>query len=102
MQNFYKTICVSAFIATICGTAFADNRTSETCSGELSTTGKTIYDAVAPSVKADTILKKLLKKKVRPLVMSGKLKRKDAKANAPLAGECLLLLKQEKQDHTDA
>jgi hypothetical protein len=38
-----------------------------------------------------------MKKNVRPLVMSGKLKRKDAKANAPLAGECLLLLKREKQ-----
>jgi hypothetical protein len=102
MKMLYQTICLSLSIAAISGTAFADEVKPDACAASLSPTGKTIFEAVAPSVEADTNLKELLKKKVRPLVMSGKLKRKDAKANAPLAGECLLLLKQQKQDQTGA
>lgn len=102
MKTVYKIMCLSLGIAAMSGTAFADEVKSGACAASLSHTGKTIFEAVAPSVEADTDLKKLLKKKVRPLVMSGKLKRKDAKANAPLAGECLLLLKQEKQGQTGA
>jgi len=100
MKNLYTIVCVTAGIA-MSSTAFADKQNSENCAAELSQTGKAIYEAVAPFVEAETNLKELLKKKVRPLVMSGKLKRKDAKANAPLAGECLLLLKQEKQNHSE-
>jgi len=97
MKTLYKTMCLSLSIAAMSGTAFADTVNSETCAASLTPTGKAIFEAVAPSVEAETNLKKLMKEKVRPLVMEGKLKRKDAKANAPLAGECLLLLKQEKQ-----
>ena len=97
MRALYKIICLSLGVVMMGSTAFAVEMNSETCAASLSSTGKTTFDVVAPYVEADTNLKKLLKKKVRPLVMSGKLKRKDAKANAPLAGECLLLLKQEKQ-----
>ena len=97
MKTLYKTMCLSLSIAAMSGTAFAEKVNSEICAVSLTPTGKTIFEVVAPSVEADTNLKELMKKKVRPLVMSGKLKRKDAKANAPLAGECLLLLKQEKQ-----
>lgn len=102
MKTVYKTMCLSLSIAAMSGTAFAYEVKSGACAASLSPTGKTIFEAVAPSVEADTDLKKLLKKKVRPLVMSGKLKRKNAKANAPLAGECLLLLKQEKQARASA
>jgi len=101
MKTRYKTICLSLSIVAISSAAFADKMNSETCAASLTPTGKIIFEAVAPSVEAETNLKKLLKKKVRPLVISGKLKRKDAKANAPLAGECLLLLKQEKQSHSE-
>ena len=96
MKTLCKTIYLSLSIAAMSSTAFADKVNSETCAASLTPTGKTIFEAVAPSVEADTNLKELMKKKVRPLVMSGKLKRKDAKANAPLAGECLLLLKLDK------
>ena len=97
MKYLSKTVFVTAVVTAMSSPAFADKQNSENCAAELSQTGKTIYEAVAPSVEAETNLKELLKKKVRPLVMSGKLKRKEAKANAPLAGECLLLLKREKQ-----
>jgi len=102
MKTLYKTIYLSLSIAAISGTAFADEVKPDACAASLSSTGKTIFEAVAPSVEADTNLKELMKKKLRPLVMSGKLKRKDAKANAPLVGECLLLLKQKKQGQTGA
>jgi len=101
MKTFYNIMCLSLSIAAISGIAFADDVKSDACAASLSPTGKAIFEAVAPSVEAETNLKKLLKKKVRPLVMSGKLKRKDAMANASLAGECLLLLKQEKQNHSE-
>lgn len=97
MKPRYKTIFLGLSIAVMSDVAFADTMNSETCAASLTPTGKAIYEAVAPSVEADTNLKELMKKKVRPLVMKGKLKRKSAKANASLAGKCLLLLKQEKQ-----
>jgi len=97
MKSIYRAICVTAGVAAMSNTAIADEVNSETCAAALSPTAKTIYEAVAPSVDADTNLKKLIKKTVRPMVMSGKMKRKQAKENAPSAGECLRLLKSEKQ-----
>ena len=96
MTTIHKSVCIVLCVFAMSGAAYAEEMNSETCAEALTPTGKTIYVAVAPSVEADSDLKKLLKKTVRPLVMSGKLKRKEAKANAPLAGKCLLLLKQEK------
>ena len=96
MKTLYKTIFLSLSIAAMSGTAFADKQNSETCAASLTPTGKTIFEAVAPSVEAETNLKELVIKKVRPLVLSGKLKRKDAKASVLLAGKCLHLLQQEK------
>ena len=96
MKTLCKTIYLSLSIAAMSGLAFAHTVNSETCAASLTPTGKTIFEAVAPSVEADTNLKKLVIEKVRPLVLSGKLKRKDAKANVLLAGKCLHLLQQEK------
>ena len=96
MKNLHKTIGLGLITIMISGTVFADTMTSESCAASLSPTGKTIFEAVAPSVEADTNLKKLVKEALRPLVLSGKLKRKDAKANVLLAGKCLHLLQQEK------
>lgn len=101
MTTIQKFVCIVLCASALSGTANAEGMNSETCAQALTPTGRTIFNAVAPSVETDTNLKKLLKKQVRPLVMSGKLKRKDAKANAPLAGKCLLLLKQEKQSGSD-
>ena len=88
MKNLHKTIGLGLITIMISGTVFADTMTSESCAASLSPTGKTI--------EADTNLKKLVKETLRPLVLSGKLKRKDAKASVLLAGKCLHLLQQEK------
>jgi len=60
MQTLYKTICFSLSFAAISDTAFADKVNSETCAASLTPTGKAIFEAVAPSVEAETNLKKLL------------------------------------------
>ena len=96
MKTRYKIICSSLAIAMMSATSLADEMNADGCAAALSPTGKTIFEAVAPSVEADTNLKKLVKETLRPLVLSGKLKRKDAKANVLLAGKCLHLLQQEK------
>lgn len=101
MNTLHKSLSLAILASLIGANAIAEEPSSEACAADLSPTGQTIFKAVAPSVEADTNLKKLMKKKVRPLVMKGKLKRKDAKANAPLAGKCLHLLKQEKSSQTE-
>jgi len=65
MKPRYKTIFLGLSIAVMSDVAFADTMNSETCAASLTPTGKAIYEAVAPSVEADTNLKELMKKKVR-------------------------------------
>ncbi len=72
MKSIYRAICVTAGVAAMSSTSIADEVNSETCAAALSPTAKTIYEAVAPSVDADTNLKKLIKKTVRPMVMWAK------------------------------
>lgn len=101
MKIFHKRSRVAGVICVVGALLFAtvaqaDEQASQTCAAELTPTGKAIFEAVAPTVNADSDLKKLIEKKVRPLVLKGELKRKDAKANAPAAGKCLHLLQQEK------
>lgn len=95
MKNLFKSFGLVVMLTFGANSAKAQG-TPELCAADLTPTGQAIYEAVAPYVEADSNLKKLIKKKVRPLVMKGELKRKDAKANAPLAGECLLIIKQAK------
>jgi len=57
-----------------------------------------IYTAVSPKVMADSNLRKLVKKDVRPKVFSGKLSIKAARKNAQEASVCLSLLKLESSE----
>lgn len=65
MKILHKTICFSLSFAAISGTAFAGKGNLEACAAFLSPTGKTIFEAVAPSVEAETNLKKLFNTKRR-------------------------------------
>lgn len=96
MFKYSKMIASTALALFLAEATWANIQTTESCVAALTPTGKVVYDVVAPSVEANSNLKKLLKKKVRPLVFDGTLKRKVAKANARQAGECLRLLQQEK------
>jgi len=63
------------------------------CAMDLAPKAQSIFDAVASKVEPDTNLKKLVKKHVRPKVLSGKLSVKSARKNAQAASACLRILK---------
>ena len=69
--------------------------TAAACAENLSTDAKQIYDLVAPDVNQSSIIKDIMIAKIKPLVMSGKMDRNLALAEAPKAGECLTLLQQD-------
>ncbi len=73
--------------------AAADPAALKTCIDGLSPDARTIYTAVAPKVKPDSVIPDLLRATVRPMVMGGKLTSSAAKASAPAAGQCLAMLK---------
>ncbi|MGJ5136348.1 hypothetical protein ACQR1V_00065 [Bradyrhizobium oligotrophicum] len=74
--------------------ALAGNRAAaDSCAAKLSPVAKQIYDATAPAIGPDSVVKDVIVERVRPLVMAGRFDRDTARANATPAGECLVLLK---------
>lgn len=66
---------------------------SASCAMDLQPGAKTIYIAVAPKVMKDSKLRRLVKKEVKPKVLSGKLSIKAARRNSKAASICLKLLR---------
>ena len=66
---------------------------SATCAMDLQLEAKTIYLAVAPKVMKNSKLRGLVKKEVKPKVLSGDLSIKAARKNAKAATICLKLLR---------
>lgn len=66
---------------------------SASCVMDLSPSAKKIYLAVAPKVKKDSKLRKLVKKEVKPKVFSGQLSIKAARRDSKAASICLRLLR---------
>lgn len=52
-----------------------------------------MFRAVAGQVKGDSDIAALMRKTVRPMVMTGQIRRDEAEQNATSVGKCLLLLK---------
>jgi hypothetical protein len=71
----------------------SDPAAATKCAGGLGPDARQIYDLVAPEVTPASNIKDLIVAKARPLVMSGKMSRDDARAAANQAGPCLKLLK---------
>ncbi|BAM88093.1 conserved exported hypothetical protein [Bradyrhizobium oligotrophicum S58] len=89
---FVALIAVSSCL--LSQSALAGNRpAAESCAAKLSPVAKQIYDASAPAIGPDSVVKDVIVERVRPLVMAGKFDRDTARANATPAGECLVLLK---------
>ncbi len=84
-------IAVLAIIAPVA--AIAGEQEAQECAAALSPEAKQIYDAVAPKVEADSDLRSLMRREVRPMVENGDLTRQQARSNAPAAGACLVKLK---------
>ncbi|WP_407049219.1 hypothetical protein [Methyloraptor flagellatus] len=75
------------------GAARADLAAGAACAAKLPVPAKLVYDAVAPALKPDSVMKDVVIAQVRPLVLSGKLDRASARAAAEAAGPCLKLVK---------
>lgn len=79
--------------AGLTATAAQANPAADKCASGLSPEGQLMHRTVAPHVKADSDIEKLMRSHLRGLVMSGKLKLKTAEANGQAVGRCLSLLK---------
>ena len=75
------------------GIAVAGAREAEACAARLPEPGQKMFRAVAGQVKGDSDIASLMRKTLRPMVMSGRLRRDEAEQNATSVGKCLLLLK---------
>ncbi len=69
-----------------------DIAAADACAAKLGPGARQIYVLAAPEVKPSSVIKDVLVAKLKPLVMSGKIDRNQAQAEAPKAGECLKLL----------
>jgi hypothetical protein len=73
--------------------AFAGQLEGAACAARLAPTGQMMFQAVAEHVKSDSDIATLMRERVRPLVMTGRISREDAKQNGQAVAKCLLLLK---------
>lgn len=73
--------------------AHAGQPEAQACAARLAPEGQMMFRAVAEHVKPDSDIPSLMREYVRPLVVSGRIRRDDAQHNAPSVGKCLLLLK---------
>ena len=68
---------------------------SAQCAAALPKPGRLMFKTTAPHVKADSDIAMLMRAFITPLVMDGKVTRKEAMDNANAVGACLMLRKQE-------
>ena len=68
---------------------------SAQCAAALPKPGRLMFKATAPSIKRDSDVPMLMRVFITPLVMDGKVTRKEAMDNADAVGACLLLRQQE-------
>mgnify|MGYP001768113936 CR=1 FL=1 len=88
-----RIVLLAALLTLTPTAALADRKAGDACAAALSGDARTIYDAAAPAIRPDSVVKDVIIEKVRPLVMGGRLGRDAARAAAPAAGECLVLVK---------
>ena len=79
------------FVALAPMAAHADAAAMNACAAKLSPDAKMIFDKTLPQVGPNSDLRTLLTSSARSLVMSGTIKRGDARQSATAAGECLKL-----------
>ncbi len=91
LRALFRTSCVcgALMLPTVSHAQSAD---TEACVDGLSANARLIYDAVAPHLPPpDGDGEALMRAHVRPLVQSGELRRRDARAAAEEAEPCLRL-----------
>lgn len=85
-------VVIACFTAMSGLTAAAGPVEARACAAGLSAQGRLIYEAAAPEVKPGERPAAVIRAKTRALVMSGKVPREGAQAEAEAAGACLLKL----------
>ena len=90
MPRLAATVALLALAAT---PAIADPAAGAACAANLGPAASTIYQAAAPDLHADTKLPDLLREKVRPMVISGKIDQSTARPAAQSAAACLMALR---------
>lgn len=89
MRYALSLSAIATALALSAAPSHADRKAADACAAHLSAGGKLIYAAVGtPAPGAD--LREVVRDKTRGLVMSGKLKRNEARADAEAAGACLV------------
>lgn len=93
-RTSFRAVTAAALAAASLSAAPAlANPAADKCAAALSPEGKLMHKTVAPHVKPDSDIEKLMRSHLRGLVMGGKLKLKTAEANGQAVGRCLTLLK---------
>ncbi|MEY2758219.1 MAG: hypothetical protein RIR33_1997 [Pseudomonadota bacterium] len=87
------TVIVLLAMAALPGNAVADAEKANACRTKLTPIGQKMFDATSPHVTRSSQLPELLRTHVSSLVLSGKISRSDAEANAQSVGACLRLLR---------
>jgi len=91
-MKFVLTMSLGLFVASA-GAAAANTKAARACAAGLAPEARTIYEAAAPSIKPDTVIKDMLPGIVRPMVFAGKVSRRTGRQSARAAGACLVKLK---------
>jgi len=71
------------------------NAPSAQCAAALPKPGRLMFKVTAPHIKRNSDVPTLMRAFISPLVMDGKVTRKEAMDNANAVGACLLLRQQE-------
>jgi len=90
---FQITMLVLLAMEALPGNAVADVEKANACRTRLTPIGQKMFDATSPHVTRSSQLPELLRTHVSSLVLSGKISRSDAEANAQSVGACLRLLR---------
>ncbi len=93
-RNSLRALLLSSLaVASLSATAALANPAADKCAAGLTPEGKLMHTTVAPHVKPDSDIEKLMRSRLRGLVIGGKLTIKTAEANGQAVGRCLSLLK---------
>ncbi|MGQ3016434.1 hypothetical protein [Phenylobacterium sp.] len=92
-NSLRATMAAALTVAALSAAPALANPAADKCAAALSPEGKLMHKTVAPHVKPDSDIEKLMRSHLRGLVMGGKLKLKTAEANGQAVGRCLTLLK---------
>lgn len=90
---FVFVAVIGNFALTPLAGAHAETVKQPACAGQLTKTGRIMFDAVAPHVKPKSNIKALIQDYVRPLVMGGRIDMQEAQRNGPAVAKCLDELK---------